>query len=86
MQNQADEEWKFARSKLWLSYFEEGCTLPAPFNLIPSPKSIYYMSRWFYKKVLCVTKTNGKQARWLSIRVIDYFKPFLNILIQTSYF
>lgn len=36
----ADSEWKFARTKLWMSYFEEGCTLPPPFNIIPSVKSI----------------------------------------------
>ncbi|MBN3308521.1 TRPC7 protein, partial [Amia calva] len=39
----ADVEWKFARAKLWLSYFDEGRTLPAPFNLVPSPKSFYYL-------------------------------------------
>ena len=25
-QERADVEWKFARSKLWISYFEEGAT------------------------------------------------------------
>uniref|UniRef100_A0A673FVE1 Transient receptor potential cation channel, subfamily C, member 7b n=1 Tax=Sinocyclocheilus rhinocerous TaxID=307959 RepID=A0A673FVE1_9TELE len=39
----ADVEWKFARAKLWLSYFDEGRTLPAPFNLVPTPKSFYYL-------------------------------------------
>eukprot|EP00057_Strongylocentrotus_purpuratus_P008322 XP_011662796.1 PREDICTED: short transient receptor potential channel 3 [Strongylocentrotus purpuratus] len=39
--NDEDVEWKFSRSKLWLSYFEKGATLPVPFNLIPSPKSIF---------------------------------------------
>ncbi|XP_012255513.2 transient-receptor-potential-like protein isoform X2 [Athalia rosae] len=34
----SDTEWKFARTKLWMSYFEEGGTLPPPFNLIPAPK------------------------------------------------
>ncbi|KAF2366307.1 Transient receptor potential channel [Trinorchestia longiramus] len=36
----ADAEWKFARTKLWMSYFEEGNTVPPPFNIIPSVKSI----------------------------------------------
>ncbi|XP_068241875.1 transient-receptor-potential-like protein [Palaemon carinicauda] len=36
----ADTEWKFARTKLWMSYFEEGNTLPPPFNIFPTPKSI----------------------------------------------
>uniref|UniRef100_A0A8C9V090 Transient receptor potential cation channel, subfamily C, member 6a n=1 Tax=Scleropages formosus TaxID=113540 RepID=A0A8C9V090_SCLFO len=40
IEDDADVEWKFARSKLWISYFEEGRTLPVPFNLIPSPKSV----------------------------------------------
>ncbi|XP_064099738.1 transient receptor potential protein-like [Macrobrachium nipponense] len=34
-----DVEWKFARSKLWMSYFEDGDEVPAPFNLIPNPKA-----------------------------------------------
>uniref|UniRef100_A0A3Q2DW77 Transient receptor potential cation channel subfamily C member 4 n=1 Tax=Cyprinodon variegatus TaxID=28743 RepID=A0A3Q2DW77_CYPVA len=42
----ADIEWKFARTKLWMSYFEEGGTLPSPFNIIPSPKSVYYLLKW----------------------------------------
>lgn len=25
--------------KLWISYFEEGSTVPPPFNMIPTPKS-----------------------------------------------
>uniref|UniRef100_A0AAY5L1V5 Transient receptor ion channel domain-containing protein n=1 Tax=Esox lucius TaxID=8010 RepID=A0AAY5L1V5_ESOLU len=43
IETDADVEWKFARAKLWMSYFDEGRTLPAPFNLVPSPKSFYYL-------------------------------------------
>ncbi|XP_057676594.1 short transient receptor potential channel 4-like [Corythoichthys intestinalis] len=42
----ADIEWKFARTKLWMSYFEEGATLPPPFNIVPSPKSFWYLVCW----------------------------------------
>ncbi|XP_062537580.1 transient receptor potential protein [Armigeres subalbatus] len=35
----SDSEWKFARSRLWMSYFEDGDTLPPPFNLVPSIKN-----------------------------------------------
>ncbi|KTG02201.1 hypothetical protein cypCar_00024333, partial [Cyprinus carpio] len=41
IEDDADVEWKFARSKLWLSYFDNGKTLPPPFSIIPSPKSFY---------------------------------------------
>uniref|UniRef100_A0A8C0WFE7 Transient receptor ion channel domain-containing protein n=1 Tax=Castor canadensis TaxID=51338 RepID=A0A8C0WFE7_CASCN len=50
IEDDADVEWKFARAKLWFSYFEEGRTLPVPFNLVPSPKSLFYLllkfKRW----------------------------------------
>lgn len=36
----ADVEWKFARTTLFMNYFEEGNTVPPPFNLFPSIKHI----------------------------------------------
>lgn len=36
----SDTEWKFARSGLWMSYFEEGDTIPPPFNIIPTTKGL----------------------------------------------
>nr|XP_057943799.1 short transient receptor potential channel 4-like [Doryrhamphus excisus] len=47
----ADIEWKFARTKLWMSYFEEGATLPPPFNIIPSPKTFWYLMCWIRTQV-----------------------------------
>lgn len=35
-----------------MSYFEEGGTLPPPFNIIPSPKSVYYLVVWIKKHLL----------------------------------
>ncbi|XP_061484744.1 short transient receptor potential channel 6 isoform X2 [Rhineura floridana] len=60
IEDDADVEWKFARAKLWFSYFEEGRTLPVPFNLVPSPKSLLYLSlrikKWICKLLLCHKK------------------------------
>jgi len=42
LKDHADLEWKFHRTKLWISYFDEGSSLPAPFNLIITPKWIAY--------------------------------------------
>lgn len=39
----SDSEWKFARSHLWISYFDSGHVLPPPFNLFPTVKIIYNM-------------------------------------------
>ena len=51
VQDHADIEWKFARTKLWMSYFDEGGTLPPPFNIIPSPKSVWYLLTWLHQRL-----------------------------------
>ncbi|XP_077360211.1 short transient receptor potential channel 4-like [Festucalex cinctus] len=56
----ADIEWKFARTKLWMSYFEEGATLPPPFNIVPSPKSVWYLVCWVKSRVC---RGNGEARR-----------------------
>uniref|UniRef100_A0A8R1HR56 ANK_REP_REGION domain-containing protein n=1 Tax=Caenorhabditis japonica TaxID=281687 RepID=A0A8R1HR56_CAEJA len=38
----ADLEWKFHRTKLWMAHFDEGSSLPPPFNIILTPKSFIY--------------------------------------------
>uniref|UniRef100_A0A8C0I642 Ion transport domain-containing protein n=1 Tax=Balaenoptera musculus TaxID=9771 RepID=A0A8C0I642_BALMU len=49
----ADMEWKFACSKLYLSYFREGLTLPVPFNILPSPKATFYLLRRIFLFICC---------------------------------
>ncbi|KAM9658970.1 LOW QUALITY PROTEIN: protein XNDC1N [Trichechus inunguis] len=53
IEDDADVEWKFALSKLYLSYFREGLTLPVPFNILPSPKSIFYLLRRIFRFICC---------------------------------
>ncbi|KAM3723050.1 Transient receptor potential-gamma protein [Dirofilaria immitis] len=61
--NQADVEWKFARSKLWIEYFDDSATLPPPFNMIPSPKSLYYCIRWCLESICQSNRTTGFNFR-----------------------
>uniref|UniRef100_A0A8C5P023 Short transient receptor potential channel 2 n=1 Tax=Jaculus jaculus TaxID=51337 RepID=A0A8C5P023_JACJA len=53
IEDDADVEWKFARSKLYLSYFREGLTLPVPFNILPSPKAFFYLLRRICRFICC---------------------------------
>uniref|UniRef100_A0ABI7VVZ7 Transient receptor ion channel domain-containing protein n=1 Tax=Felis catus TaxID=9685 RepID=A0ABI7VVZ7_FELCA len=59
----ADIEWKFARTKLWMSYFDEGGTLPPPFNIIPSPKSFLYLGNWFNNTFCPKRDPDGRRRR-----------------------
>lgn len=84
-QERADVEWKFARSKLWISYFEEGGTVPPPFNVVPSPKSLLYMWHWLQRR-LC-GHARAKREHMRTIRVLHVprhslyftFLPFLHV-------
>ncbi|NP_001301012.1 transient receptor potential-gamma protein-like [Limulus polyphemus] len=85
---QADTEWKFARSKLWMSYFEDGATVPPPFNIIPTPKSFYYLLRWVVRKFCGYSrsekkeniKTYRKQAKKASERNLRYQTIMRNLV------
>ncbi|KAL3265355.1 hypothetical protein HHI36_009563 [Cryptolaemus montrouzieri] len=60
-QERADVEWKFARSKLWISYFEEGGTAPPPFNIVPTPKSVWYLMQWTIRKLFKHSRAAKKE-------------------------
>ncbi|XP_034538719.1 short transient receptor potential channel 4-like isoform X2 [Notolabrus celidotus] len=85
----ADIEWKFARTKLWMSYFEEGATLPAPFNIVPSPKSFWYLVCWFKRQVCKRTRskrpgnfgTIGRRAAE-NLRINHQYQEVLRNLVK----
>ncbi|CAF3440747.1 unnamed protein product [Rotaria socialis] len=58
IEEHADVEWKFARSKLYMEYIQEGGTLPVPFNIIPTPKSIFYL----YQRIFHCKKTSSPDS------------------------
>lgn len=65
--NHEDKEWKFARAKLWLSYFDDKCTLPPPFNILPSPKTMCYLVTSM-RKWICSHTSKGKVKRQNSLK------------------
>ncbi|GAA47719.1 transient-receptor-potential-like protein [Clonorchis sinensis] len=74
IQNHADTEWKFARSKLWVGYFDEGSTLPPPLNTIISPKSIfrafagvYHLFRYCFKRCSLGWHQSGPERHHVSV-------------------
>ncbi|XP_050413145.1 short transient receptor potential channel 7 isoform X1 [Patella vulgata] len=60
IQDERDIEWKFARTELWLSFIVPGCPVPAPFNVIPSTKTILDAIVWLFQKCCgCCCKLDG---------------------------
>ncbi|KAF8784880.1 Short transient receptor potential channel 4 like protein [Argiope bruennichi] len=63
VQTNADMEWKFACSTLWLSIFDYHSVVPPPFNLIPSMHRITIGIRWiitFFKGKENISDVPGK--------------------------
>nr|XP_035972189.1 short transient receptor potential channel 5 [Halichoerus grypus] len=79
----ADIEWKFARTKLWMSYFDEGGTLPPPFNIIPSPKSFLYLGNWF-NNTFCPKETLMVRRRRHNLR--SFTERHADSLIQNQHY
>ncbi|XP_060593338.1 short transient receptor potential channel 7-like isoform X2 [Ruditapes philippinarum] len=71
IQGQADTEWKFARSKLYMEYIKDESTLPIPFNIIPSPKTVFYILKTVFGCFCCCTGDEGQQTIAHPGRVVD---------------
>ncbi|XP_039511054.1 short transient receptor potential channel 3 [Pimephales promelas] len=79
IEDDADVEWKFARSKLWLSYFDNGKTLPPPFSIVPSPKSFYLC----VKRLLNLLRCRRRMKKDVELGM-DNSKSRLNLFTQAS--
>ncbi|XP_050982999.1 short transient receptor potential channel 3 isoform X1 [Labeo rohita] len=80
IEDDADVEWKFARSKLWLSYFDNGKTLPPPFSIVPSPKSFYLCIKRLVNLLRCRRRRLKKDVEL----GMDNSKSRLNLFTQSS--
>ncbi|XP_060035155.1 short transient receptor potential channel 3 [Erinaceus europaeus] len=80
IEDDSDVEWKFARSKLWLSYFDDGKTLPPPFSLVPSPKSFVY----FVMRIINLSKCRRRRLRKDVELGMDNSKSRINLVTQSN--
>uniref|UniRef100_A0A8C6N7I1 Uncharacterized protein n=1 Tax=Melopsittacus undulatus TaxID=13146 RepID=A0A8C6N7I1_MELUD len=80
----ADIEWKFARTKLWMSYFDEGATLPPPFNIIPSPKSVWYLCKWLHNHLCPGNDSDNEQKRHENLKT--FTERHADNLIQNQHY
>nr|XP_021155954.1 short transient receptor potential channel 5 isoform X2 [Columba livia] len=80
----ADIEWKFARTKLWMSYFDEGATLPPPFNIVPSPKSVWYLCKWIHNQLCPGSDSDNEQKRHENLK--SFTERHADNLIQNQHY
>ena len=61
MKENSDVEWKFARSRVWMMYFDTTSVLPHPLCLFPDVQDIMNIIEWFKVKI---KKPDDKKAKW----------------------
>ena len=67
---ESDTEWKFSRSKLYMQYIKEGGSLPVPFNIIPTPKTMFNLI-----KKIRITKETPKPRMELNDLTLNGKQP-----------
>lgn len=66
----ADVEWKFARSRLWINYFENGDILPPPFNILPNTDMFRRLFATKHKRVTISNKIDAKNRHDAVVRLL----------------
>lgn len=80
IEQHSDTEWKFARTKLWMSYFEESATLPPPFNIFPNMKHFMKLfrqksARDFKRESTIVSESvniDGVTGAWEIVQMFEF--------------
>lgn len=78
LQERSDLEWKFARSKLWISYFDAEDILPPPFNIMPSPGLIRDLFKLGNMKHTQSFKVNDFDLVWILVYINLNFRKELS--------
>ena len=52
----------FFPGKLWISYFDEGSTVPPPFNMVPTPKAFVKVLTCKKKKMVKASEEDRQAA------------------------
>ncbi|KPJ19923.1 Transient receptor potential protein [Papilio machaon] len=73
----ADMEWKFARSNLWMSYFEDGDTVPPPFNIVPTPK---HVKGWIER--ICSNRDRGSIINKSREKARESHEAVMRVLVR----
>lgn len=63
-------EWKFARTKLWLNYIDNGSTLPAPLNIVPTANGLIRTLKnfkQFFKEEADVVAGHARSTHFIKV-------------------
>uniref|UniRef100_A0AAV2KPM7 Uncharacterized protein n=1 Tax=Knipowitschia caucasica TaxID=637954 RepID=A0AAV2KPM7_KNICA len=68
-----------------MSYFDEGGTLPPPFNIVPSPKSVWYLLMWLHTRLCVRVQTHGEDSHKCE-NLREFTERHADSLIQNQHY
>ncbi|XP_077863895.1 short transient receptor potential channel 4-like [Saccoglossus kowalevskii] len=82
----ADMQWKYSRSQLWITYFGDENTIHAPFNIIPTSSTLMKFIRRFSRKMN--KDFEAKKAMMLSVKGEEEtaYREVVKRLVQRYHF
>nr|XP_006820985.1 PREDICTED: short transient receptor potential channel 4-like [Saccoglossus kowalevskii] len=86
IEEDADMQWKYARSRLWLSYYEKRTALAPPFNVFPTWDSFRKIIRTFKRKIYGNSMERKKKKRSIIERKHKEYREVVQQLTQRYLF
>ncbi|XP_077863421.1 short transient receptor potential channel 5-like [Saccoglossus kowalevskii] len=84
IEEDADIQWKYSRSRLWMSFYEENSTLPPPFSLFPTLHCVKTMFAPGSK--LCGGRERKKKKQTMIEKKDKEYKDVVHQLVQRYIF
>ncbi|XP_077983378.1 short transient receptor potential channel 4-like [Glandiceps talaboti] len=86
IEQDADIEWKYSRSRLWLRYYDKSSALAPPFNMFPTWDTFRKIVRLVKRKFNGNTNMRKKRKKTLIIQKDKEYRELVQQLVQRYFF
>ncbi|XP_077863792.1 short transient receptor potential channel 4-like, partial [Saccoglossus kowalevskii] len=86
IEEDADMQWKFSRSSLWMSFYDESNTLSPPFNYIPTWRSFRFIMKNLKGKFNGEKQERKRKKQSIFAKKEQEYKDVIHQLVQRYIF
>ncbi|XP_077991360.1 short transient receptor potential channel 4-like [Glandiceps talaboti] len=86
IEEDADMQWKFSRSSLWMSFYDETNTIAPPFNFIPTLNSFKYVMKHMKSKLNGGGEDRKRKKQNIFLKKDKEYKDIVQQLVQRYIF
>ncbi|XP_070555678.1 short transient receptor potential channel 4-like [Ptychodera flava] len=86
IEEDADMQWKFSRSSLWMSYYDETNTISPPFNVVPTWRSFKYITKNMKNKLNGEKEERKRKKQSIFAKKEKEYRDVIQQLVQRYIF